>query len=133
FVQPHLPFFEFPEPALDEGLALGVAVAAAAVLDPELAEPGAEARAVKAEPLSLPSTSSPGSMPCTAAACSTTAIASSARQRSSTLQPTISRVQQSMIAFRYVQPCSPTQTLVMSSCHSWLGRSTRKNPVLFLR
>ena len=43
FVQPHLPFFEFPEPAFDEGLALGVAVAAAAVTDPELAEPGAEA------------------------------------------------------------------------------------------
>jgi len=39
-------------------------------------------------------------MPWTAAARSTTAIASSARQRSSTDQPTISRVQQSMIAFR---------------------------------
>ena len=36
-VQPHLPFFEFPEPALDEGLALGVAVAAAAVADAERA------------------------------------------------------------------------------------------------
>jgi hypothetical protein len=56
------------------------------------------------------------------------AIASSARQRSSRLQPTISRVQQSMIAFRYVQPCSATQTEVMSSCHSCLGRSTRKKP-----
>jgi hypothetical protein len=42
-VQPHLPFFEFPEPALDEGLRLGVAVAAAPMRDPELAEPGAEA------------------------------------------------------------------------------------------
>ena len=42
-VQPHLPFFEFPEPALDEGLALGVAVAAAAVADPELGELRAEA------------------------------------------------------------------------------------------
>src|SRR5712691_2972590 len=42
-VQPHLPFFEFPEPALDEGLALGVAVAAAAVVDAELGEPAAEA------------------------------------------------------------------------------------------
>src|SRR5947209_17923078 len=37
-VQPHLPFFEFPEPALDEGLRLGVAVAAAAVADAETAE-----------------------------------------------------------------------------------------------
>src|SRR6266536_2942842 len=43
FVQPDLPFFEFPEPALDEGLRFGVAVAAAAVLDAELAEAGAEA------------------------------------------------------------------------------------------
>src|SRR5439155_4354462 len=43
FVQLHLPFFEFPEPALDEGLALGVAVAAAAVADAELGEAGAEA------------------------------------------------------------------------------------------
>jgi hypothetical protein len=42
-------------------------------------------------------------MPCTAAARSTTAIASSARQRSSSCQETISRLQQSMIAFRYVQ------------------------------
>jgi hypothetical protein len=42
-VQPHLPFFEFPEPALDEGLALGVAVAAAAVADPELGQARLEA------------------------------------------------------------------------------------------
>jgi len=40
FVQPHLPFFEFPKPALDEGLRLG---AAAAVTDPEPAEGLAEA------------------------------------------------------------------------------------------
>jgi hypothetical protein len=39
----HLSLFEFPEPGLDEGLAFGVAVAAAAVLDPERCEPGAEA------------------------------------------------------------------------------------------
>jgi hypothetical protein len=57
-------------------------------------------RAVKAEPLSEPSVSSPGSIPCSATARSTTAIASSARQRSSSCQATISRVQQSMIAFR---------------------------------
>ena len=43
FVQPDLPFFEFPEPALDERLRFGVAVAAAAVADPELAEFRAEA------------------------------------------------------------------------------------------
>ena len=38
-----------------------------------------------------------------------------------------------MIAIRYVQPCSPTQILVMSSCQSWRGRSTRKKPGRFLR
>ncbi len=53
FVQPHLPFFEFPEPGLDERLGFGVAVAAAAVADPELAEflaeaAGGEGRAVVA-------------------------------------------------------------------------------------
>ena len=41
---PDEPLFQFPEPALDEGLALGVAVAAAAVGDAEFAEAGAEAR-----------------------------------------------------------------------------------------
>jgi hypothetical protein len=85
-------------------------------------------RAVKAEPLSEPSVSLPGSMAWTTAARSMSAIASSARQRSSSCQATISRVQQSMIAFKYVQPCSATQTLDMSSCHSCRGRSTRKKP-----
>src|SRR3989442_13127599 len=42
-VQPHLPFLEFPEPALDERLALGVAVAAAAMRDPELDQARLEA------------------------------------------------------------------------------------------
>ena len=51
-VQPHLPFFQFPEPALDEGLALGVAVAAATMRDPELGSFALKRRAVKAEPLS---------------------------------------------------------------------------------
>jgi len=68
--------------------------------DAELAEPaGKKRRTVKAEPLSLPSTRSPGSIACAAAACSMTAIASSARHLSSSCQATISRVQQSMIAF----------------------------------
>lgn len=35
FVQPDLSLFEFPEPAFDEGLGFGVAVAAAAMRDPE--------------------------------------------------------------------------------------------------
>ena len=38
FVQPYLPFFEFPEPGFDERLALGVAVAAAPMPDPERGE-----------------------------------------------------------------------------------------------
>jgi hypothetical protein len=52
-VQPHLPFLELPEPALSEGLRLGVAVAAAPVPDPEFGDPcleaaGGEGRAVVA-------------------------------------------------------------------------------------
>ncbi len=39
---PEAALLELGEPGLDEGLTLGVAVAAAAVRDPELAEPGAE-------------------------------------------------------------------------------------------
>jgi hypothetical protein len=42
FVQPYLPFFEFPEPALDQGLRFGVAVAAAAVTHTLAGEPHAE-------------------------------------------------------------------------------------------
>ena len=42
-VEPDLPLFEFPKPGLDEGLGFGVAVAAAAVFNPELGEPCAEA------------------------------------------------------------------------------------------
>ena len=100
-VQPHLPFFEFPEPGFDEGLALGVAIAASAVpAIPSSASFARKRRAVNADPVSEPSTSSPGSIPRTAAAFSITAIASSARQRSSSCQATISLVQQSMIAFR---------------------------------
>ena len=129
FVQPDLPFFEFPEPGLDERLGSrgrgsrrgdGGSRARRAV--------SRKRRAVNAEPLSEPSVSSPGWIPYAVAACSTTAIASSARQRRLNSQPTISRVQQSMIAFRYAQPCSATQIEVMSSCHSCRGRSTMKKP-----
>jgi hypothetical protein len=56
------------------------------------------ARAVNAEPLSLPSASVPGAIWRALAAHWTSAIASVARQRSSMCQPTISRVQQSMAA-----------------------------------
>jgi hypothetical protein len=58
------------------------------------------ALAVNAEPLSVPSVSVPGRMPCSLTARSITAIASLARQRRLTSKPTISLVQQSMIAFR---------------------------------
>ena len=51
FVQPDLPFFEFPEPALDERLGFGVAVAAAAMADLELAEPLAEAASGERRPV----------------------------------------------------------------------------------
>ena len=51
FVQPHLAFFRFPEPAFDEGLGFGVAVAAASVADSLLGQArleaaGGEGRAV---------------------------------------------------------------------------------------
>jgi hypothetical protein len=52
------------------------------------------ARAVNAEPLSVPSVSVPGAMPRSVAARSISAIASLARQRVSRCQATISRVQQ---------------------------------------
>src|SRR6266852_5165762 len=78
-------------------------------------------RAVKADPLSVPSVSVPGAIAWSSTACLITAVASAARQRSSSDQPTILRVQQSMIAFRYTQPCSATHTLVMSRCQSLAG------------
>ena len=100
FVQPHLPLFEFPEPGLDEGLALGVAVAAAAVADPELGEPGAEAaggegRAVVAAEREL------AGLDRVHRGCAfddRDRFVGAAAQLS--CQATISRVQQSMIAFR---------------------------------
>jgi hypothetical protein len=55
---------------------------------------------VNAEPLSVPSVSRPGAMPRSAVAASMTAIASGARQRTSSAQLVISLVQQSIAAFR---------------------------------
>ena len=66
-VQPDLPLLQLAEPAFDEGLAFGVAVAAAAA-DAELGEGRLEASRGEVEPLSERSTSSPGSMPYAAAA-----------------------------------------------------------------
>ena len=99
-VSPDTALLEVAKPRLDERLALGVAVAAAAVSDPEPADPSLVALAVNAEPLSVPSVSAPGRMPCSRTAVSITAIASTGRQRRLSCQPAISRVQQSMIAFR---------------------------------
>ena len=56
-----------------------------------------------------------------------TAIASVARQRTLSSQPTISRVKESMIAFSYTQPCSATHTEVMSRCQL-AGPLDRENP-----
>ena len=123
---PHEPLLELAEPALDEGLRLRVAVAATAVGNAMRGQALAEAPAGEAEPLSVPSVRQPGLIPRAATAPSTSTIASSLRQRSSSDQPTISRVQQSMAAFRYVHPCSATQIEVMSRCQSWSGHSTRK-------
>jgi len=59
-----------------------------------------KARLVNAVPLSVPSVSSPARMRRSATAPSMTAVASWARQRTSSAQPVISRVQQSIAAFR---------------------------------
>jgi hypothetical protein len=63
FVEPDLAFFEFPEPALDEGLGLEVAAAAAAATDLELAEPLAEAAGGEAAAVVRASVSSPDRIP----------------------------------------------------------------------
>jgi hypothetical protein len=55
---------------------------------------------VNALPLSVPSVSRPGPVPRSAAAAWMTAIASGARQRTSSAQAVISRVPQSIAAFR---------------------------------
>jgi hypothetical protein len=55
---------------------------------------------VNAVPLSVPNVSVPGAMARSATALSMTAIASWARQRTCRLQAVISRVQQSIAAFR---------------------------------
>jgi hypothetical protein len=68
--------------------------------DAMLGEPATERSAGEAVPLSLPSVKLPGPMPRSAIARSMTAVASWARQRMSSAQPTISRVQQSIAAFK---------------------------------
>ena len=100
FVQPDLSFFEFPEPGLDEGLALGVAVAAAAVLDPELGEPAAEAAGGEGGAVIAPEDELARLDPvhrCSLFDDGDRFVGAAAQLE---LQPTISRVQQSMIAFR---------------------------------
>jgi hypothetical protein len=99
-VAPDAALLELGEPGLDEGLALGVAVAAAAVRDPEPESGARNARELNALLLSVPSVIRPGSIPRSAATASITAIASGARQRTSSAQPVISLVQQSIAAFR---------------------------------
>ena len=115
---PDEPLLQLPEPRFDEGLRFGVAVAAAAVRDAELAELLAEATAGESAAVVGAERQRPCFDDAAATAAATSSIASSVRQRSSRLQPTISRVQQSIAAFRYVQPCSATQTEVMSKCQS---------------
>ena len=68
--------------------------------DPSAAKRARNARLVNAVPLSEPSVSSPGPTPRSTTARSMTAVASCARQRMSSAQPAISRVQQSIAAFR---------------------------------
>ena len=115
---PDEPLLQLPEPGFDEGLALGVAVAAAPVGDPELCErrleaPAGEGAAVvgaERQRVTLDSVRRDRLLD--------ERDRFVVRQRSSSDQPTISRVQQSMIAFKYVQPCSATQIEDMSRCQS---------------
>ena len=97
---PDAALLELGEPALDERLALGVAVAAAAVRDAELGQAGAERAAGERGAVVGASVSSPNRMPRSATAASMIVLASAARQRISSAQPVISRVQQSIAAFR---------------------------------
>ena len=97
---PDAALLELAEPGLDEGLALGVAVAAAAMRDAqaredELERAGGERRAVVGAQRQRA-----GRDRALGGARSMSVIASVARQRSSRCQPTISRVQQSMAAIR---------------------------------
>jgi hypothetical protein len=93
-------FLELSEPGLDEGLGLWIAVAAPSVGDPAGRQVAAEVAGGELAALSVPSVSRPGWTPRSITAASTQAIASSSRQRSSSDQPTSSRVQQSMMACR---------------------------------
>ena len=99
-LSPDAALLELGKPGLDEGLALGVAVAAAAVAEACSVSRARNARLVNAVPLSVPSVSWPGAIARSVTAVSMTAIASPARQRTSRLHAVISRVQQSIAAFR---------------------------------
>ncbi len=97
---PDAALLELREPRLDERLAFRIAVAAAAVEDPVVRQTRPERARGERRPVSVPSVSSPAPTPRSATAASTTAVASCARQRTSSAQPTISRVQQSIAALR---------------------------------
>jgi hypothetical protein len=62
-VQPDAALLELSKPQLEEGLVLGVAVAAAAMRDAQGAEDELERAGVNAEPLSVPKVSVPGGTP----------------------------------------------------------------------
>ena len=98
---PAEPLLQLSEPAFDECLRFGVAVAAAPP-DSMFGEPGAEAAAGEGRAIVAAegSVSAAGSIPPAATAVSTSAGAASLRQRSSSDQPTISPVQQSIAAFK---------------------------------
>ena len=97
---PDAALLELCEPRLDERLGLGVAVAAARCAMPCSASRARNAREVNAVPVSVPSVSSAAPIRRSATAASMTAVASTVRHRMSSAQPTISRVQQSIAAFR---------------------------------
>jgi hypothetical protein len=80
-VTPGAALLELAEPGLDERLALGIAVAAATVRDPERGQDGLECAGRERRALSVPSVSMAGAIARSAAACSIRAIASLALQR----------------------------------------------------
>src|SRR3954462_6368812 len=99
-VAPDAALFELAEPGLDERLALGVAVAAAAVRDPQGGQDGLERAGGERRAVIGAERERPGGMPRSMAARWIRAMASLALQRVSRCQATISRVQQSIAAIR---------------------------------